>query len=211
MENYIKEYCGDFAFDFVEHISSKITDILIDIDIYEAQKTIDGIIHHREKAFVTLTKGSLNYQCELFEAHNYGNSFFEVMLNGHSYLLFRKTLYGFTLVDTETLCEFYNYVPQAINTGEESFIIVDVKQIEEFLAFDGCYWAYPYECFAYDFKSKLFVNVSNYLGIASLDESMVRDNKLILKGRDVDGNDIAKEITKEELATLISKNGNFEI
>lgn len=56
MDNCIKKYCGDFEFDFVEHISSRIADISINIDAYEAQKTIDGIIHSREKAIVNLTK-----------------------------------------------------------------------------------------------------------------------------------------------------------
>ena len=77
MDNFIKEYCGDFEFDFVEHISSKIADISINIDVYEAEKTIDGIIHSREKALVNLTKNDLKYQCELFEEHNFENSFFE--------------------------------------------------------------------------------------------------------------------------------------
>ena len=211
MNNYIKEYCGDFDFAFAEHISLKFAKILIDIDVYEAQKTIDGIIHHREKALVNLTKNNLKYQCELFEEHNYENSFFEVMLNEHSYLLFRKTLYGFTLLDAETLCEFYNYVPQAIKTGEESFIITDVKQIGEIFVLDGCYWACPYQCFAYDFKSKLFANVSHYLGIVSLDDSTVKDNRLILNGRDNNNDGVTKEFTREELAKLISKNGLCEI
>ena len=211
MDNYIKKYCGDFDFAFAEHISLKFAKILIDIDVYEAQKTIDGIIHHREKALVNLTKNNLKYQCELFEEHDYENSFFEVMLNEHSYLLFRKTLYGFTLLDTETLCEFYHYVPQAIKTGEESFIITDVKQIGEIFVLGGCYWACPYQCFAYDFKSKLFVNVSHYLGIISLDDSTVKDNRLILNGRDNNNDGVTKEFTREELAKLISKNGLCEI
>ncbi|MBO5440163.1 MAG: hypothetical protein J6A53_05860 [Clostridia bacterium] len=211
MDNYIKEYCGNFEFDFVEHISSKIADISINIDAYEAQKNIDGIIHSREKALVNLTKNNLKYQCELFEEHNYENSFFKVMLNGHSYLFFRKTLYGFTLLDTETMCEFYNYVPQAIKTGEESFIITDVKQIGEIFVLDGCYWACPYQCFAYDFKSKLFVNVSHYLGIISLNDSTVKDNKLILNGRNSNNDGVTKEFMREELAKLISKNGLCEI
>ena len=153
----------------------------------------------------------MTYQCELFEEHNFENCFFEVLLNGHSYLLFRKTLYGFTLIDTESLCEFYNYIPQAIKTGEESFIITDVKQIGEIFVLDGCYWACPCECFAYDFKGKLFVNISNYLGIVSFDKSVVKDNRLILNGRDNNNNDVTKEITSEELESLISKNGKGEI
>lgn len=211
MDNFKKEYCGDFEFTFVARTSYKVADILIDIDVYEAEKTIDGIIHSREKAIVNLAKNNLTYQCELFEEHNYENCFFEVMLNEHSYLLFRKTLYGFTLIDTESLCEFYNYVPQAIKTGEESFIITDVKQIDDIFVLEGCYWACPYECFAYDFKSKLFVNISNYSGIAYLDKSAVKNNRLILNGRDSNNNDVTKEITSEELESLISKNGKGEI
>lgn len=76
---------------------------------------------------------------------------------------------------------------------------------------EGCYWACPYECFAYDFKSKLFVNISNYLGIVSFDKSVVKDNRLILNGRDNNNNDVTKEITSEELESLISKNGKGEI
>ena len=211
MKNYIKDYCGDFQFNFIEHISKVISNISINIDVYEAQKNTDGIIHSREKAIVTLTKNDLKYQCELFEEHIYENCFFEVLLNCHSYLFFRKTLYGFTLLDTETLCEFYNYVPQAIKTGEESFIIVDVKQIDKFLVLDGCYWACPCESFAYDFESRLFVNISNYLGVASFDKSVVKDNRLILSGRDNNNNYATKVITREEIATLISKNGLCEI
>ncbi len=30
--------CGDFQFNFIEHISLKINDIAIDIEVYEAEK-----------------------------------------------------------------------------------------------------------------------------------------------------------------------------
>ena len=62
METYIKEYCGDFQFDFAEHISLEIADIFIDIDVYEAEKKIDGIMNHREKANVRFQKGSVKYE-----------------------------------------------------------------------------------------------------------------------------------------------------
>ena len=52
MDNYIKKYCGDFDFAFAEHISLKFAKILIDIDVYEAQKTIDGIFS--EKLYMAL-------------------------------------------------------------------------------------------------------------------------------------------------------------
>lgn len=210
MKNYIKDYCGDFQFNFIEHISKVISNISINIDVYEAQKTIDGIINHKEKALISLTKGNLKYNCELFDEHNYESCFFKIELSGRSYLLFRKTLYGFTLIDSEALLEFYDYTPKAIETNEESFIITDVKQIGDFLVFEGCYWGCPYECFAFDFNKKLFVNVSNYLGVSSLDKTEIKDNKLILTGTS-NNVSIAKEINQDEIATIIDKQGQAEI
>ncbi len=206
METYIKEYCGDFQFDFIEHISLKIADISIDIDIYEAQKTIDGILNCREKANVIFRKDGAKYECELFEEHGYRNSFFEVRLKGRSCICFRKTLYGFTLLDTETLTEAYDYIPKAMLNGEESFIIADVKQLDDLLIFEGCYWAYPYECFVFDIDKKLFVNISKFLDIESTEEVKVLGNKLVLT--DTDGK--AKEIVKEDIVNLIFQNGCAE-
>ena len=207
MEFYIKEYCGNFQFDYVEHISLEIADISIDIDVYEAEKIIDGIMHCRERANVIFRKNGAAYICELFEEHGYKNSFFEVNLKGCSYICFRKTLYGFTLLDTETLTETYNYIPKAMLNGEESFIIVDVKQLGDLLILEGCYWAYPYECFVFDIDKKLFVNISKFLNMESLEEASVNGNKLILT--DTDG--VTKEISKEDIARLICENGCAEI
>ncbi len=207
METYIKEYCGDFQFDFVEHISLKIADISVDIDVYEAEKKIDGIMNHREKANVRFQKGSVKYECEFFEEHGYPNCFFEVHLRGRLYICFRKTLYGFTLLDAQTLTEVYEYVPKAMLKGEESFIITDVKQLDELLILEGCYWAYPYECFAFDMDEKRFFNVSEILNMDSLEEVKVNGNQLILTDIDEE----TKEITKEDIVNLICKNGCAEI
>ncbi len=215
IENYIEEYCDGFEFSQIEHFSQTVSGIDINIDIFEAWKEINGLEHHREKAFVTLTKGEKTYECMFYEEHSYEHSFFPVTLKGKSCLLFRKTLYGFTLLDTDTLTETYNYMPENIKNGEESFIITGVNQLGELLIFDGCYWAAPYECYVYDYEEKLFANVSTALGVDSLEEIRIKDGTLYLSGDvfsdDDESKSIQKTISVKELNRLISENGVKEI
>ncbi len=215
MEEYIKGYCEGFEFSQTEQIFQTVSGIDINIDIFEAWKEINGLEHYREKAFVTLTKGEKTYECVFYDEHNYKYLFFSVTIKEKSYLLFRKTLYGFTLLDTDTLTETYNYIPENIKNGEESFIITGVNQLGELLIFDGCYWAAPYECYVYDYEKKLFANVSTALGADSLEEIEIKDDTLYLSGDVFSDDDESKRIQKtvsaKELDKLISENGVKEI
>ena len=215
MEKYIREYCEDFEFSQMEQLSQTISGIDIKIDIFEAWKEIDGLKHYREKAFVTLTKGDKTYECNFYDEHSYGNLFFLVTIEGKAYLLFRKTLYGFTLLDADTLTEAYNYVPENVKKGEESFIITGVNQLGKLLIFDGCYWAAPYECYVYDYEKKLFANISTTFGIDSLEEIEVKDDTLYISGYafidDEESKTVEKIISAEKLNTQISENGVKEI
>lgn len=215
MEKYIREYCEDFEFSQIEQLSQTISGIDIKIDIFEAWKEIDGLKHYREKAFVTLTKGDKTYECTFYDEHSYGCSFFPVTIEGKAYLLFRKTLYGFTLLDADTLTEAYNYIPENVKKGEESFIITGANQLGKLLIFDGCYWAAPYECYVYDYEKKLFANISTTYGIDSLEEIEVKDDMLYISGYafidDEESKTVEKIISAEELNTQISENGVKEI
>jgi len=215
MEEYIKGYCEDFEFSQTEQIFQTVSGIDINIDIFEAWKEINGLKHYREKAFVALTKGEKTYECVFYDEHNYKYLFFSVTIKEKSYLLFRKTLYGFTLLDTDTLTETYNYIPENIKNGEESFIITWLNQLGELLIFDGCYWAAPYECYVYDYEKKLFANVSTALGVDSLEEIEIKDDTLYLSGDVFSDDDESKRIQKtvsaKELDKLISENGVKEI
>ena len=205
-EKYISEYTKNFTFDFSEHISCRIFDVEIGIDVFE----YNDYHNHREKAHVIFQKGELKYECILCDNHHYENSFYPVILNGQHFICFRKTLYGFTLINADTLFTEYEYFPAVVMQGEESFIITDVKQSTDLLIFEGCYWACPYECFVFDYVRKLFWNVSKAYGIVCLDKTILQKGNLILSG--TDENNMAKEIAIPEKALIlgIEENGKSD-
>ena len=188
-EQYIVKRSEGLTFDFLRHIAMKVLEIDIDIDVFEYK---NGNIR-AEKAHVTFKKDSLKYECDFCESHNYEMCFFPVTIHGGAFICFRKALYGFVLISTATLEVEYEYFPECVFDGRESFVIADVKQIENILLFDGCYWAFPYECFAFDYDKKLFLNISELCGMYDLNEMTVEDNKLILYG--VDENEIKNRLT----------------
>lgn len=166
IKEYISEYERDFDFVFDQHISLVIFGVEIEVDVF----AYNDQSNHSEKAHVTMKRGDLTYACDFCDTHNYEKDFYPVTLNGQQFICFRKTLYGFTLVDADTLTEEYEYFPQSVIAGGESFIITDVKQLDGLLIFEGCYWACPDECFAFDYEKKLFLNLSKIYDIVSLDE-----------------------------------------
>lgn len=72
--------------------------------------------------------------------------------NGRDYLLFRKDLYGYTILDLETL-EEHNYFPSAVLEKDESFIITDAHIFRDILICEGCFWGYPYMFYLIDLKT----------------------------------------------------------
>ncbi len=206
LEKYVLDYSENYPFRYVESMSFHVLDVSIDLDIFEYEDKYN----HRARAHVSFKKNNLLYGCVFCDEHDYENSFFPVVLNGQSYICFRKTLYGFTLLNAVTLTVEFEYFPECLSKGEESFIIVDVKQIENILIFDGCYWAYPYQCFAFDYEKKLFLNVSEMCGIASLDQMDLRENSLILTGADKKGTARSMTVTVQDLIAGIDKNGETD-
>jgi len=203
IHKHILEYAGAFVFDYVEHLSMRVFDVEIDIDIFEYKDQRN----YREKAHVAFKKGNLAYECDFCDEHNYKRDFHPVTLNGQRFICFRKTLYGFTLINADTLSIEYEYFPESVIHGEESFIITDVKQLDTLLIFEGCYWACPYECFAFDYKTKLFLNVSKMCNVFYLGKTVLQDDELIVYG--TDENDSEKQITvhKQDIIAGISKYG----
>ncbi|MBQ8372570.1 MAG: hypothetical protein IJX38_06525 [Clostridia bacterium] len=206
MEKYILEYSDGFNFVFSAHLSKRIFDVEIEVDIFEYSAQYS----HREKAHVILKKGKLIYECDFCDSHDYANDFSPIIFDDQRFICFRKTLYGFTLINADTLCVEFEYFPENVFKGEESFIIVDVKQLDDFLILEGCYWACPYECFAFDYAKKLFLNVSKICDLFSLDKTIVKDDELTLYG--TDENDSEKQITvfKQDIIVGISKYGKID-
>ena len=131
INQYIAEYSEDFKYEFSEDLNYEICGIIAKVDVWEYNSNYN----HREKAHVLLEKGDLKYECDCFDRHRWDNMFYPLNMNGNEYLLFRKTLYGFTLLNTDTLTETYDYFPEIVLNGEESFIIVDAKMLGDVIIF----------------------------------------------------------------------------
>ena len=203
---YILDYSEGFKFVFSEHLSKRIFDIEIEVDIFEYSTQYS----HREKAHVIMKKDDLTYECDFCDEHNYENDFYPIIIGAKRFICFRKTLYGFTLINAETLSVEYEYFPELVIHGEESFIITEVKQLDNLLIFEGCYWACPYECFAFDYDQKMFLNISKKYGLYSLDETELQGDNLVLCG--TDGNDLGKQIivSKQDIFIGITKYGKAD-
>lgn len=87
-------------------------------------------------------------------------------VDGIEYLCFRKTLYGFTLLNTATF-EVFDFFPEKVLGGEESYIFVEAVSFGDFIIFDGCYWGSPYVFFIYSHKNKRFLDLFHTAGLYS--------------------------------------------
>ena len=197
IDKYIFEYTQGFVFNHIKHLSERVYDVEIDIDVFEYRDQLN----RREKAKVVFKKGDLIYECDFCDRHG---GFYPIILNGQRYICFMKTLYGFALINADTLSLEYEYFPESVLRGEESFIITHIKQLDTLLIFEGCYWAFPYECFAFDCKAKLFLNVSKMCNIFSLDKTVLQNDELTIYG--TDENNSKKQVTVSKQAITIGIN-----
>lgn len=93
--------------------------------------------------------------------------------NGHRYYPFHIDLYGISFIDVDTL-EVFNYVPRGYDNdygipAGESFIVVSANydRGSDLIAYEGCYWAGPYDVMVGKFDSPLnfdphLISVSDY-------------------------------------------------
>lgn len=206
LEKYVLDYLGNYSFRYVESMSLHVWDVSIDLDIFEYEDKYNC----REKAHVVFKKDDLTYECDFCDEHNYEDCFYPIVLGGQRYICFRKTLYGFSLINADTLAVEFEYFPECLLEEEESFIIVDAKQIENIMIFEGCYWACPYQCFAFDYEKKLFLDVSKMCGIVSLEQIVLQENSLILSGADKKGFAKSITVTGQELMIGIDKYGKTD-
>ena len=106
------------------------------------------------------------------------------------------------------MTEEYEFFPEKVIEEQESFIICDAKMLGDIIIFDGCYWACPYSCVAYDHRSGLFVNISLEYGIGATDiESEIREDVLIIHGMD---GDYSKAVTCDDVRQLLKEKGNTD-
>ncbi|MBQ7847338.1 MAG: hypothetical protein IJ344_03540, partial [Clostridia bacterium] len=162
VDRYIEEYKKGFVFTKEENEVSTFEVRGVHIRV-EPSSFFDGR-QRREKTDVFLEKGEHKRSFECVDILSARGLFAPITLCGRDYLFFKRTLYGFILLNAETLQTAYEYFPKKVLEGEESFIITEALSFGNFLIFAGCYWAAPYEYFACDPKSMRFFALSKKYG-----------------------------------------------
>ena len=73
--------------------------------------------------------------------------------NGNDYLLFRRDLYGYSVLNLSTLEDFHYYPACNVGNSKETFIWCDpiYNPHNDLLAVYGCYWGWPYTLILADF------------------------------------------------------------
>lgn len=167
---------------------------------------INGL-KHGESATVTFSKRELSYSCSSCEVQR---GFFPICIGGKNFIFFSRTLYGFVLLDCETLKAEYEYFPEIVLDGEESFIVTDVKQLEDLLLLCGCYWACPDECFLFDYHTKRFLSFSRLYPEIDFEREEIEAENLTLHGKDKNDTEVTVSLTKEELLAAIEEQGTTD-
>ena len=203
VSEYIRSYSDKFDFAFSQHISREICGVTIEIDVFKSNDSEN----FREKANVVFQNDRLEYACTCVDAHNWEDSFYGITYHGIEYICFRKTLYGFTLLNAATLEEEFDYFPTGVLEGQESFIVVNAKSFADLIIFDGCYWAGPYIYYAYDHGKKRFLNLSEAYDFTSENKMEVMGDALVLTGTNQDDEAVKMTLKKEEICRLLNEKG----
>ena len=130
--------------------------------------------------------------------------------NNDDYLIFNKHLYGYTILNLNTL-EEYNYFPSDITDHkDEALIITNVDKYESILILQGCYWAYSNgECTLLDIDTKktlrLIDIISKHQIINDGDFLIESDN---IKFESTNGN---RSFKINELKELLNNSTSYDI
>ena len=203
--DYLTQYRANYTFAETERQQSDVYGVRITVTLYE----YDTEAEHRDRAEILMEKDGLRYRCEGIERAHW--DFFPVTVEGRPYIFFSKTLYGFTLIDPDTLTEAYDYFPEKVYDGEEAFIITDAKPFGRYLIFEGCYWGCDYIYAAYDPATHRFVDLSRAYGILSGDHhARVWGGCLHLLG-DTPGRETYEVKIKEaDISSLMTERGTTD-
>lgn len=205
LQKYISDYLGDSIFTPSETYDFDINDLHIRVESSE----YDGEPWCKEKALVSMKRGEMTYTFTAIDRHDWENAFYAVSIADTSYLCFRKTLYGFTLLNTETF-EDYDFFPEKVLGGEESYIAVSAVPFGDYIVFDGCYWGAPYVFYIYDHQNKRFLDLYEVFGLYSAGDvpgvKIDRDT-LSLKCHNQNFDSVTLNLSKEEITNLLNQQG----
>ncbi len=203
--DYIALYKGDFVFTCTEQERCEVCGAAVTVTVCE----YDQAHEHRVSARILLERNGCCYECEGVERTHW--EFFPVTVDDKSCILFSKTLYGFTLLDAETLTEVYDFFPEKVLHDKESFIITHAQSYGKYLILDGCYWGAPYEFAALDPAQMRFVSLTEAYGILAGDHTArVQGDELLLKGENVDHEPAEITVRKSDLDRLMAERGTTD-
>ena len=203
--DYMTQYEKNYAFTETEHEESELWGVRITVTLYE----YDTESEHRDRAEILMEKDGLRYECVGIERPRW--DFFPVTVDGRSYILFSKTLYGFTLIDPDTLTEAFDYFPEKVLHDKESFIITHAQTFGKYLIFDGCYWGAPYAFAALDPVQMRFVSLTEAYGVLAGDHTArIQGDELLLKGENVDGEPTEITVSASDLDRLMTERGTTD-
>lgn len=205
--DYLTQYKANYIFTETERQQSELSGIRITVTLYE----YDTEAEHRDRAEILMEKDGLRYRCEGIERTHW--DFFPVTVEGRPYILFSKTLYGFTLIDPETLTEYVDFFPEKVMDGEESFIITHARSYGKYLILDGCYWGAPYEFAALDPTHMRYVSLTEAYGVLAGDHTAaVSEDSLLLRGMSLtdDPVTVTVYVTEKDIDRLMATVGKAD-
>ena len=205
LQRYIDLYKEGADLTYSETDRFHVCDVRIIVTLYEYDTESD----HRDRAEILLEKDGLRYECEGIERPRW--DFFPVTVDGRSYILFSKTLYGFTLLDAETLTEITDFFPEKVMNGEESFIITNAQSFGKYLILDGCYWGASYEFAALDPAQMRFVSLTEAYGVLAGDHTArIQGDELLLKGENWEHKPTEIIVSASDLDHLMTERGTTD-
>ena len=205
LQRYIDLYKEGADLTYSETDRFHVCGVRITVTLYEYDTESD----HRDRAEILLEKDGLRYECEGIERPRW--DFFPVTVDGRSYILFSKTLYGFTLLDAETLTEITDFFPEKVMNGEESFIITNAQSFGKYLILDGCYWGASYEFAALDPAQMRFVSLTEAYGVLAGDHTArIQGDELLLKGENWEHKPVEITVSMTDLDRLMTERGTTD-
>jgi hypothetical protein len=164
---------------------------------------------YRVTADILLKKDGCRYECEGVDRNRW--DFYPVTVNGKPCILFSKTLYGFTLLDAETLTEITDFFPEKVMNGEESFIVTHAGSFGGYLIFEGCYWGCDSIYAAYEPATHRFLNLSQAYGILPGDHyAQMWGGSLHLLGDTPDKETYEVKIKETDISSLMTERGTTD-
>ena len=169
-------------------------------------KTDQNFIYNHAELNV-YRNGKLIYTCsDIYE--DQPTFFYFYTRQDNDYLMFRKDdLYGYTILNLNTLNE-HNYFPDVVlNREQERFIIVEATLWNDILLLYGCYWAFPYMYFVLDLNTYKTHLLSQR---ATEEKTEIQNDKLTLHFYD-DEQPKTQTYSYENLEKLLKESKTYDI